>query len=259
MLYYSKIIPGLLFKDYSKIIQRLLSKVCIQTPFYLTLSHSLKGYLHVIRLLAIAASWCFSTKIRSSIAFGLVYFTMIMISGNNLHEKNLNLVQRLAQNFSLYTYTYESLINWEFDNSTRPSSQAGNHFNLMNQRFLCSSPYCESCCESHNSVNFNFSYFFFCPSLGNPLVEHKNAIVARAECAIQNRQHIIEYLSLSHYFTNWTQPLAVYLGYSSVILFAWYCILCALTTNNSHLLQARSKLKETSSSFRKRCCKHEYL
>lgn len=97
------------------------------------------GYLHVIRLLAIAVSWCFSTKIRSSIAFGLVYFTMIFISGNNLHEKNLNIVQRLAQNLSIYTYTYESLINWEFDNSTRAGSQSGNNFNLMNQRFLCSS------------------------------------------------------------------------------------------------------------------------
>ena len=99
----------------------------------------LTGYLHVIRLLAIAVSWCFSTKIRSSIAFGLVYFALILISGNNLHEKNLNIVQRLVQNLSIYTYTYESLINWEFDNATRVGSQAGNHFNLMNQRFLCSS------------------------------------------------------------------------------------------------------------------------
>ena len=96
-----------------------------------------------MRLLAITVSWCFSTKIRSSIAFGLLYFTMILISGNNLHEKNLNIVQRLVQNLSLYTYTYESLINWEFDNSTRPGSQAGNHFNLINQRFLCSSECCK--------------------------------------------------------------------------------------------------------------------
>ena len=55
------------------------------------------------------------------------------------------------------------------------------------------------------------------------------------------------------------QPLLLYLSYTTLLLIIWYSILCVLTTNNSHLLQAQSKLKETSSSFRKRACKHEYL
>lgn len=103
-----------------------------------------KGYLHIIRLIAIATSWCFSTKIRSSIAFGLIYFVIIMNSGNNLHQKNLNIVSQLVRDFSIYTHTYQSLLKWEFSNSNATRS--------MNQRFLCSN---------------------------NPLVDHKNAIVAR--------------------------------------------------------------------------------
>lgn len=153
-----------------------------------------------------------------------------MISGNNLHRKNINIVSRLVQNLSVYTWTYQSMINWEFDNSLNNSTSTTNNLHrLMNQRFLC----------THN-----------------PFVEHRNAIIAKAECGIQKREHIETYLNMNNYFINWLQPSVLYLSYSSVILFIWYLVLCVLTTNNSHLLQ--TQLKE-SASFRKRCCKHEYL
>ena len=64
-----------------------------------------------------------------------------MISGNNLHEKNINFVSRFIQNLSIYTSTYESLVNWEFvtlSNTTKIHNQA----NHLNQRFLCSGMCC---------------------------------------------------------------------------------------------------------------------
>lgn len=151
-----------------------------------------------MRLMAIVTCWFCKHKSKALIVFLILYVLLLSTAGISLHAASLNMFGRTLSVMSPAAWTVQSLLHWEFGSAPSSSLES-------NVRFACSS---------------------------NPLVQHANAIVSRADCGIVLPEHLYSFLRMvSPQATDWTHALHIQFTSMLMLLVIWFIRLQTLDFN----------------------------
>ncbi|XP_074604489.1 ATP-binding cassette sub-family G member 8 [Brevipalpus obovatus] len=158
-------------------------------------------YLHAIRMLAIAMVWTFDAKSTASIVFGIIYAINVIVSGTTIHFRDLSIVTRWLYSVSPMKQSHEVLIGWEFN------SNITSGLNSLLSAFQC----------SHN-----------------PIIQQENAILIKADCGFQHREHILTWFNYRSITNDILKTLSTPLITSAIFFliflsigFATFCMLAS--------------------------------
>ncbi|XP_015787613.1 ABC transporter G family member 16 [Tetranychus urticae] len=156
----------------------------------------LLGYLHMIRMIALSMAWSFDRRSTASLAFGLIFSILTLAAGTTFHYKDLSVITKWLHSISPIRYTHEVLIGWEFHNNYTTGSSS-----IVPLAYQC----------THN-----------------PIIQQENAILIKADCGFQQREHILRWFNYktsgSDILRLISQPFIAY-----AIVFAIFLIIGSLS------------------------------